>query len=488
MPPHGTQHLLRTVAHAALSQAAGRVMLTALRFAVVVVIARRAGLDSFGAYALVLGFIVVAEWIADFGQTDIAVRDIAAGAGTWPVTLGALAVAKIGQGLLAALAAWGAVVVLGYGPAVTDAMLLAAAAVLLYAGVLVYRAAFRAQMRMDKDVGAELAFGVVLLLATWQATAAAPSLSDLVLCYVGARAAHLLAASVLARGLPRLAFGRGVGREAVRLAWAAWPVGVAGLLVSTYDAMDAAVLASASSSAEVGVFTVASRLLMLSVIVVQALGVAVFPVLSAQWQADRGAFQRTAQATLDTALLLGGLVFCAFWCGAAGLADFFKHDRDGITTVLQILSWAILARVMVTIFGPMVVISGRQIHTLWMTALVVAAKGLALWWLVPGAGAVGAAGAYLVSEVAVGLLPTILLCQCVTGVRLDWRVPLRLLAAAAAVVGVAHALAIEATLLQGLLGALAFAALAAAVGAVPVDDLRRVRQAILQRRQPEAGA
>ena len=37
--------------------------------------------------------------------------------------------AKIGQGLLAALGAWAAVVVLGYGPSVTDAMMLASVAV-----------------------------------------------------------------------------------------------------------------------------------------------------------------------------------------------------------------------------------------------------------------------------------------------------------------------------------------------------------------------
>jgi O-antigen/teichoic acid export membrane protein len=478
--------LLRVVARNALSQAAGRILLTFLRFGVAVIIVRRAGLEAFGQYALVLSFVYVAEWIADFGQSDIAVRDLASGARRWEATLGALAVAKLLQGGAAALLAWVAVAALGYEPAVVRATLLAGGAILLYAFVLVYRAEFRARMRMDKDVGAEIISAIALAAAVWFVAGAQPTLDALVLCYVGARAVFLVAAAALAGGLPRIALAPNVGREARSLVVAALPLGISGLLVSAYDAMDAMALARWSTVGEVGVFTVATRILMMAVIVAQALGIAVFPLLSAQWKTDREAFARTAQAALDFAVVLGGAIFCATWCGAGGLARVFKYDPLAITTVLQVLSWAILARVLVTILSPMVIVSGRQVHTLWLTGIVVLAKWLALLWLVPGAGAVGAAVAYLVSEIAVGLLPTIIVCQRVAGVSLDWGAPLRGLAAAAAVAGAAYWYGIEATLAQGVAGALVFLTLAAAARVLRLGDLRRLARAVLTRRATRA--
>lgn len=482
--------LVRSVVRNAFSNAAGRVLLTALRFGVVLIIVRRAGFDSFGAYALVLSLVMVAEWIADFGHTDIAVRELAAHKRPWEAVLGGLGLVKIAQGLIAAPLVFVLALVLGHGGEVVFAALLAGLAVLMQTWVLLFRAVFRAQLRMGRDVSAELIGAVVLVGATWWATSSQPSLLLLVGCYVLARAVHLVAAALLAGGWPRMRFAPGGAAEAGLLLRAAWPVGVSGLLVSVYDAMDAIALARWADAGDVGVFNAASRVLMLAVIVVQGLSVAVFPVLAAQWQRDREAFTRTMQSTLDIALLLGGFLFCATWCGAAGIAAFFKHDQAEMKAVLQLLAWALLARVLITVFGPMVLISGRQVHTLWMTATVVLGKALALAVLLPradpGDGAVAAAWASVFSEIGVGLVPTVLLCLYLVRVRLSFGVPLRSLGCAVAVVAAAAAMDIAATLWHGLAGGLAFLLLAAAVGAVPVADLKRVAEAVKQRRS--AGA
>ena len=224
---------------------------------------------------------------------------------------------------------------------------------------------------------------------------------------------------------------------------------------------------------------------MLAVIVVQALAMAVFPVLARQWVADRAMFQRTMQATLDAALLVGGALCCTLAVAAPGIAQLLHPPGQAIAAALALLSWAILARVVVTVIGPMVIIAGRQIHHIWLTLLVLFAKAAALYWLVPLAGASGAAGAYLISEVAVGLLPTIWLCQRVGGVRLSWSVPLRVLAAVVVVSGGAHWIGLPGSLWDGAAAAGVFALLCLAFGAVRRDDFRRLRTALAQRRAPD---
>src|SRR5580765_8839691 len=58
------------------SQVGGRLFLTVARFGVAAFIVRRSGIDAFGEYALILSLLLIAEWLVDFGMTDVAVRAI----------------------------------------------------------------------------------------------------------------------------------------------------------------------------------------------------------------------------------------------------------------------------------------------------------------------------------------------------------------------------------------------------------------------------
>ncbi len=258
-----------------------------------------------------------------------------------------------------------------------------------------------------------------------------------------------------------------------------------GLLVAVYDAMDTIALSQWSTNAEVGIFGVATRTVALAVVAEQALATAVFPVLAAQWAQDRGAFARTMQAILDWGTVFGAGLFCALYAGAHGLAALMKQDSGAVANVLQLLSLALLAKVIVTLVSPMVVISGRLFFTVWISVLVVVAKFAGLMVLAPQ-GAVGAAAAYLIAEIGVGLVPTVILCQRAAGMRLRWSVPLRAVAAAGAIAAASRYLRIEGTLLHGVLAFAAFMALAAALGAVQMQPLRQLFASIAQRRSGRA--
>jgi hypothetical protein len=112
---------------------------------------------------------------------------------------------------------------------------------------------------------------------------------------------------------------------------------------------------------------------------------------------------------------------------------------------------------------------------------VVAAKWLALMALASH-GAIGAAFAFLIAEIGVGLLPNLLFSQYASGVWLGWSVPLKITVAAAAVAGTTSVLNLSGTLLQGVLAAAAFLALAASLGAIEMHALKQLIGNLVARR------
>jgi O-antigen/teichoic acid export membrane protein len=483
--PASGVNLLRSVVGNAVSLTGGRLVLALLRFVAALVIVQRAGLERFGEFVLILSFVLVAEWLSDFGLSDITVRQISSNQQCRNAAMGAFAISKAIQGVLAAATMGGVIALLGYPGHMVRAGLIAGGAVILYSGVQLYRVEFRARMQMGRDVGAELLSAAAFLLAVWVATGRSASLETLTLCYVLSRAVNLVAAALLARGWPTLDFGSGFGRELRVLLASSVPLGITGLMVAVYDAMDAIALSHWSTSGEVGIYTFAMRILMLAVVGEQALAMAVFPVLSAQWAKDRDAFVRTFQVVLDWGMVVAGALFCALHAGALGLAAIAKQDPHAIADVLQVLSWAILARVVVTLVGPMVVISGHLRYLVWIPVAVVVAKWLALTQMA-SQGAMGAATAYLVAEIGVGLLPTLLQCQHYAGVWLKWSVTAKVVGSAAAVALAVRLLGLEGTLLHGALAMLAYLCLVAALGAVRMAPLRQLYLSVANRRGRDA--
>ena len=376
------------------------------------------------------------------------------------------------QGILAALAMGLAIALLGYPNPLVRSGLIAGGAVILYSGVQIYRVGFRANMQMGRDVGAELISALAFVAAIWFATGANASLELLTLCYVFSRAVNLVAAGLLAGGWPKVGFGRDFRPELKVLVVSCAPLGFSGLMISAYDAMDAIALSRWSTSGEVGIFTIAMRIMMLAVVAEQALATAVFPMLARQWTENREAFVRTFQAVLDWGMIAGGALFCAVYVGALGLGTLAKQDPHAIATVLQVLSWAILARVVVTLIGPMVVIAGRLYYAVWIQAAIAMAKWLALMALAPH-GAAGAAIAYLIAEIGVAVVPAVIFSQRAAGVWLNWSVPLKVLASAVTVVAAARLLELQGSLVQGALAALVYLILAALLGAVKLQPLRQ---------------
>lgn len=398
--------------------AVGRVTLSGLRMLAALIVARLAGAEAFGAYALLLSLIGLAEWLVDFGQTDMAVRDAARRPGRQAAVLDALARAKLVQGpavaLLLPLSLWLA----GQERATLLAGCAGSVAILATAAMQPARAALRLALRMDRDIGAELA-GVALMLPLLAIACLyhAP-LSLLLASFALARLGQAVLLAHWARSLTQSATR---ALPATRLVRQALPLGCAGLLVLLYDALAPLLLAHLLDMRAVALYAAAARFVMPVLVAVQAISSAAFPLIARDWRRDPAAFARTQQATLMLSVALAALMFAGIHGGAAFLMGLMGPDFVAGAPLLQLMAWTLLARAITTAMSPLIIVAGRQGRAMLLTVLSLAGQCVAAWLLVPVLGVIGAAWACLLVELLLGTVAVSWIAQTVTGLRIDWR-------------------------------------------------------------------
>ena len=473
----------RSLAKNAISQIGGRLFLSLGRLVAALMIVHVAGPDRFGEYALVLQFIVLFEWLADFGQTDIGVRDICQRPADEPVLLGALATLKLVQGGILALLLPLLLLAMQYPASIVRAGAVGGVSVVCYALVQVFRAVFRVRMCTERDIAAELGGLAIMLPLTWFACRSGAGIETLVACYSVARLVFLALVIVFSRDEGQRA-PRVIGRRAAMgLLLQALPLGIAGLLVSMYDSLATIMLSKLTELQSVAQYAAATRFVFPVIIVVQALGSAFYPPLSAAWRKSPGEFRRLQQSALDLSMLVGAGLFSGVFAGAGFLMGLMGPSIATATPILRVMSVVVLARAVTTVMSPLIVVAGRQGKALWLTALSILLQAAMLLLLVPRYGILGAAIGYLLIELVVGVVPVSVIGQIVTGVRLRWAVSARLAACAMVAAGLCALLPLEGTIWSGIMGGLLYVGLALATGTVSIRQMRSVLTEVMTARR-----
>jgi O-antigen/teichoic acid export membrane protein len=455
-------HLLKNGA----ALAAGRIALSALRMLAALIVARLSGAEDFGAYALLLSLIGLGEWLVDFGQTDMAVRDAARRAGRKAAVLNALARAKYVQGPMIATALPLIMLIAGQDRNIVLAACAGSIAILATAWLQPARAALRLALRLGRDVGAELA-GVALMLP--MLAIACLYRAPLPLLIGSFAVARLTQAVLVARWAGPMARAPGVIHTA-RLVRQALPLGCAGLLVLLYDALAPLLLARLLDMRAVALYAAAARFTMPVLVAVQAVASAAFPVIARDWRRDPAAFARTQQDALLLSVALAALMFAGIHGGATFLMGLMGPDFVAGAPLLKLMAWTLLARAITTAMAPLIVVAGRQGRAMLLTMLSLAGQCAALFLLVPVMGVMGAAWACLLVELLIGTVAVSWIAQSVTRLTIDWRPVAALIGSA-----IAAALLVSASPLAGsLIGGIAAATFLLALIALSMPQWRHL--------------
>jgi O-antigen/teichoic acid export membrane protein len=464
-----------------VSQVVGRVLLSLVRLVVASLIVRNLGSARFGEYTLVLGFVLVFEWLVDFGQTDIAVRDISRDPETRRLEVGALTLLKAVQAAPVSLLLPLLLFLMGYPPPLVEAGAVGGIGLLCYAAVLIYRATFKVRMRMERDILAELAGALVILPLTWWACVRGADVVVLIGCYAVSRVVYLGLAIALSDGERlRPAASRVVAMAAVRLARYALPLGLSGLVVWLYDAMAPVLLSKIADMTAVGLYSAPARYVFAIITVVQALNTAFFPVLARYWRKDAARLSALQQVVLELSMIIGIGFICAAVASATFLMALIGPAVVDAAPVLQLMCAILLVRTVSTTMSPLIIIAGRQAATMWITVGSIGLQVLFIALLVPRYGALGAVLGYLLTEL-ITVVPICIIGQRDGGARLRWGTPALLTACGSGALFATWLTPAWGDWLGGAICPMMFVALAFATRAVSAPKLKQVLAELAQR-------
>jgi O-antigen/teichoic acid export membrane protein len=451
-------------------QLAGRtvsIVLTLISFAIVT---RYLGVAGFGAYSLVLTFLMLAVSIADLGTTPVGVRELARRPAETHRLVGSLLGLRLFFAGMAALALLALSLIVQYESRVQDGMRLAALAAIALVLVGVPAIVFQSRLRLELAMVVEIVTSATTLILLIVVTAADRGFSAVVLATVGGSTLGAAAGYLLASRLTRLRphFERD---EIRRLTKASLPVGLFMILGIVHFKIDTVLLSILKPLADVGTYSVAYRFIEQVLFIPSFFVAAVFPIIAS--------YHATGDALLKLAIdkSFAFLVIIAVPIAAAGfvlapdIINLIAGDEfsDSVTP-LRILLLSSIFFFTNALFSSLLVIYDLERQMAMLAAFVVVGNIALNLVLIPPFSYTGAAVATVVTEVCGGVAMVIWATRAV-GARVDLSPLPRILGATAGMVVALWAALALPLLVTVLSGAVVYAVLAYLLGVVSRSDL-----------------
>lgn len=357
---------------------------------------------DFGRWAFVVSWLAAFQVLADPGLEAVLVRRLAApGADRARLLASGLSLRALLAVASTALAVALAPLAVDAGSASATRLLVGCgAAALLLQAQPVYRSLLRAELRMGAVFGVAAASSLAAFVATVAAAASGLGVPAVFLAVAAAQAMGFAAARLVAHrgvgGARRVdpSLWRGFLREA-------WPIGANVLVVTLGLRMGALVLMRARGPGEVGFYSSATRLTESLNLVADGAMLTVFPALARRAFEDPAGLIAIARPTARLlAIAILAVILAISPLAPDLLAGLFRPEFAAAAPALVVASWSALLAALGTLYGGLLVATGRQRVLLWInTAATVLLVGLQ-WLVVPRAGMVGAASVSLVTSVA----------------------------------------------------------------------------------------
>ncbi len=187
-------------------------------------------------------------------------------------------------------------------------------------------------------------------------------------------------------------------KKAARLLGESWPIVLSGSLVLVNLNLDKLMLGQMKDNQQVGIYSAAMRLVELWYFLPIIVGATIAPALTESFLADRTRYQTLARTTFKS-LYSFALPVCILLSLLSDqiIVVLYGHSYPGAQHVLSVGIWASLFVFHVSIRTRLLIIEGKAIYVLVLSALATCTNFLLNFLLIPDYGATGAAYAYLIS-------------------------------------------------------------------------------------------
>jgi O-antigen/teichoic acid export membrane protein len=414
--PRAPLRRMSVVARNAAAVLGAQLVIKLLGFGFSVYVVRRLGDAQFGRYSSVIAYVAVTMMLTDLGTSTYSAREMARRddeARSMVPDISALRVLLsllVGAGL--ALAAW----LVHKPPDIVVGVCLASAGVLVYAVQGPLETMLIARERLDSVARLRLINQVVYVVLGAALLLTGSGYLGLLVASLAGVLAMLLACTYIVAGVWRIRFDRPQPRHWRSLLRSSWPFAVSAAAGELARRFDTVFMSFALTDAAVGWYNVPFNLILMTLLVPQALGTALFPSLVKEYDSGRGSIRDTVRRAVRYVLLLS----LPMSLGGMLLAEPIIHCLYGsafapAVPVMRVIVWALPGLFLAEILG-------RTANTMHLErrvaplSVVAALLNVAfVVTLVPSYGTPGAALAMVATAVA-----GVVLSSLIIGPRLLW--------------------------------------------------------------------
>jgi O-antigen/teichoic acid export membrane protein len=396
-----TSSARRRVASNTAVQLAGKGAVLALGVVSLAVLTRYLGPDDYGKYTLALMYMQLFGVLADVGLFTTVVREISKDPARTDELVGNTLILRLVLSIAVIVVAAAISLLLPYEPQVRTAILLAGAPLLFGMLTSSFQAVLQARLRMGRAVVADVAGRAVSLGLVLLVVALDLGFYPVMGAAAGGALATLVVTWWLTRGLAQL-------RPRAELAvWttllkAAVPLGLALAINALYFRADTLIISLYEPYDEVGLYTLAYRVLELALVVGTVFLNTTFPILSEAVARDEARARRTIEASLEVCVVLGAPLVAAGLALAPQIIELAGGDDfAGAAEPLRILLAAGALAWINGVFGYALIARDRQASALWLNVTALVFNVGLNFLLIPRYGIVAAAVVTVASEIVI---------------------------------------------------------------------------------------
>jgi O-antigen/teichoic acid export membrane protein len=396
-----TGSVRRRVASNTAVQVAGKGIVLAFGLASLAVLTRYLGPGDYGRYTLALMYMQLFGVLADVGLFTTVVREISKDRSRTDELVGNVLTLRLILAVVVIAVAAGVSLLLPYEHDVRVAILLAGGPLLFGMMNTAYVAILQSRLQMSRavvgDVVGRAASLLLALLVVWLDL----GFYAVMLAAGGGALATLTVTWLVTRRLAAIRFRANLAVWRPLLV-AALPLGLALAINSLYFRADTLIISFYEPYSQVGLYTLAYRILELALVVGYVFVNTTFPVLSQAVEHDEPRALRMIQVSTDLLVVLGMPLVAGGLVLAPQIVELASgEDFAGAAEPLRILLAAGALAWVNGVFGLALIAKNRQTSALWLNVSALAFNVGLNFLLIPRYGIVVAAIVTVASEVLI---------------------------------------------------------------------------------------
>lgn len=400
--------LYAKVAKNTLIQIIGKVISTLLGLLAIAMITRYLSPDGFGRYTTITTFLAFFAVIADLGLTLVTAQMLSDSNNKESESLNNLFGLRLISAIFFISLAPIIVLFFPYDESIKVGVLITAAAYFFPALNQVLIGLFQKKLCMDRDVLAEVASRLVLILVVFLSLRFKLGLNGILIATVASAAINFLLHYLLAYSFItiRPEFNWSIWKKIISKSW---PLAITIILNLIYLRADTLILSIFKSNTEVGFYGAAYRVIdVLTTIPFMFAGI-ILPILTSAWlKNDKEYFKKVLQKSFDFMAIMAIPLVVGSQLLANPIMKFVAgNDFAASGNILKLLIIAVAAIFLGTIFSHAVIALDKQKKLIWFYVFTSVSSLIAYFIFIPKFSYYGASAITIYSEIVIAIFSAI---------------------------------------------------------------------------------